>query len=168
MNFKKITLKTTIVFAFLLANVSYSNAQEVTVPVVQDIPKTGIIPANKSFLHGIWELNPAKVNLLGGEQMVLVHQVKIFNEDGTFQNLVFSPVEARISHKGKFIILDDNSYQEIIESQSTPTVGKLSGETYKIRYSFSKDKNQLFLKGTVKSNDGQGKFMFNETWNRVK
>lgn len=166
MNFKKITLKTTILFAFLLTSVTYSNAQDVNDTVVQDLPKTADITPN--LLQGIWELDGPKVKVADGKVIVMVHTVKVFGGDGTFQNLVFNPVEARLSHKGKFVVLDDSSYQEIIESQSGQSVGKLSGETYKIRYSFSEDKNTLTLRGSVKSNDGTEKFTFNEIWNRVK
>ncbi|MCX2449740.1 DUF4488 domain-containing protein [Pedobacter sp. PLR] len=148
----KNALKTIILSACLFTSISYANAQE----------------TNKTFLKGIWELDGPKVTTPDGKQLVLVHLVKIFSEDGTFQNLAFTPVESRLSHKGKFVVLDDNSYEEIIESQSAQSNGKLSGETYKLKYSFSADKNQLSLKGVIKGNDGQEKFQLNETWNRVK
>jgi hypothetical protein len=148
---KKLTLKGITIVLLLFVSFTKLSAQE----------------SNSALFNGAWELTRLATN--GSESRVAIPGLlKFFDADGKFFNMRITQNGSIITHQGNYVINDNETYSEIIKSETQGATYPLAGKTYKLRYKFSDDKKLLVLNGMVEGKDGAESLGFTEVWKRVE
>jgi hypothetical protein len=73
-----------------------------------------------------------------------------------------------MSHKGKYEVLSNDQYKELVTDLQIHAVWDLKGKEFINNYKFSNDKKEVVLSGVVFSKDGRDSLRWSHKYRRVE
>lgn len=115
---------------------------------------------SESEIAGFWVTgNPTAPNTF---------HMKVFEKGGDYYNVSFENEKTIMTHKGKYEILNNTQYKELVTDLRVNAAWDLKGKEFINNYELSNDKKEMVLSGVVFSKDGSDSLRWSHKYRRVE
>lgn len=115
---------------------------------------------SESEIVGFW--------VTGDPTVPTTFHMKVFERNGDYYNIAFDNKKTIMSHKGKYEVLSNDQYKELVTDLQIHAVWDLKGKEFINNYKFSNDKKEVVLSGVVFSKDGRDSLRWSHKYKRVE